>query len=403
VTSAALAYGLRAAWARRRRLLPLVALMAIGVGIVAAATGIAGRADSAARETAERDNAGRVVDVGTAQATGGASRLTTTTLRRIGALPGVRAIYPAAEVPIGIKTADIPGVLLSATTLQTSRPPMVQPKGAVPRLRRGEVLLPAAAQGSELSGLVGAQHDFETQRATGPGQGEGQASRLRIVGTYDPSYQVDGRDIAYLSLADSERLAADGNGVSVAHFRSSVGFDSAQIVAVDEAAVPRIVGAVQALGLAATTLTQRYRELPTVLSLAQVLGRASGVLLVLVIGSAAAAQTALSVRSRWTEIGVLRAVGYGRRDTMLAFAIEAVLATLAGVVLGVVLCLPLSLGLVRLLGDTAGEAHLTGSSLPTVGPVLLFALLTLGAGSAGALVAARRASRLDPSTVLQGS
>ncbi len=403
MTRPALAYGARAAWARRGRVVPIIVLLAIGVGIVAATTGIASRADSAARTTAERDNAGRIVAVENDENSGAAGRLTDATLRRIQGLGGISAIYPASEVPLGIKTADIPGVLLTATTLQTSHPPMIAPKGPVPALRKGDVLLPDFAQGSKLAPLIGTVQEFETQRATGSGEGEGAAYKLRVVGTYDPSYQVDGRDVAYLSLGDDEALAAGLGGVSVKRFRGRDGFDSASIVATDEAAVPHILAAVQGLGLAATTLQQQYEELPTVLTLARVLGSALGVLLLIVIGVAAATQTALSVRSRWTEIGVLRAVGYGRRDTIVAFAVEAVIATVAGVALGVVLCLPLSLGLVQLLGATAGEAHLTSSSLPTPGPVALFALLTLVAGCLGALFAARRAARLDPSTVLRTS
>jgi putative ABC transport system permease protein len=401
VTRPALAYGVRAAWARRGRLVPIVLLLAIGVGIVAATTGIASRANSAARETSERDNAGRIVSVENDENSGASGRLTAGTLARIQGLDGIKAIYPASEVPIGIKTDAIPGVLLTGTTLQTSRPPMIRPKGAVPELRRGDVLLPDSAQGSRLASLIGTTQEFETQRATGPGEGTGAGYKLRVVGTYDPSYQVDGRDIAYLALPDDEALAAGLGGTSVKRFLSQNGFDSASIVATDEAAVPHILAAVQGLGLAATTLQQQYEQLPTVLDLARVLGSALGVLLIIVIGTAAAAQTALSVRSRWSEIGVLRAVGYGRRDTILAFAVEAVFATVLGVVLGVVLCLPLSLGLVHLLGQTATEAHLTSSSLPTPGPVALFALLTLVAGCLGALFAARRAARLDPSTVLR--
>ena len=403
MTRPALIYGLRAALARRGRLIPMVLLLAVGVAIVAATTGIAGRANSAARDTAERDNAGRIIDVETAATTGGSGRLTTATLARIKSLGGVEAIYPASDVALGIKTDDIPGVLLTATALQTSRPPMLHPKGAVPELRKGEVLLPDAAQGSALAPLVGSEQEFETQRATGEGEGEGAGYGLKIVGTYDPSYQVDGRDVAYLSLPDVDELAAAGSGVSVKRFRSDLGYDSARVVAADEASVERILGAVQGLGLAATTLQQQYEALPTVLTLTRVLGSALGILLLIVIGSVAATQTALSVRSRWTEIGVLRAVGYGRRDTVLAFAVEAVLATVAGVLLGVLLCLPLGMALVAVLGDTAAQAHLSGGELPAPGPVALFALLTLAAGCLGALFAARRAARLDPSTVLRAS
>src|SRR4051812_32641392 len=142
----------------------MVLLLAIGVAIVAATTGIAGRANSAARETAERDNAGRIVEVEDDENTGRSGRLTASTLARIKSLEGVRGVYPASEVPIGIKTDDIPGVLLTATTLQTSRPPMIHPKGAVPQLKPGEVLLPDSAQGSALAPLIGSEQEFETQR-----------------------------------------------------------------------------------------------------------------------------------------------------------------------------------------------------------------------------------------------
>jgi putative ABC transport system permease protein len=403
MTSAALAFGLRAAWARRRRTLPFVIVIAIGVGIVAATAGMAGRANAAAKQTAEEENAGRVVDVDVDEITGGsAARLTTATLARIRDLAGVRVVLPASTVPLGVKDAEIPGVLLTGSTLQTSRPPMVQPQGPLRRPGPGEVLVPASAQGSRLGRLIGREVDFATQRATGPGHGVGDQYRLRVIGTYDPSYQVNGRDVAYLALPDIERLAAGLSGVGVTRFRRRIGFDSAQVVATDAAAVPHILAAVQALGLSATTLAQQFEELPTVLALARLLGEVLGVLLLLVILATATSQTALSVRSRWTEIGVLRSVGYGRGDAMLAFAIEAIAATLVGVALGVLLSLPLSLLLVKLIGrDSAVQAHLTGSSLPAAGPVALFALLTLLAGCAGALLAARRAARLDPSTVLR--
>ena len=405
MTGPALRFGLRSAWARRGQLLPYVVLLLVGVGIVTATTGIAGRAESAASDTAERDGAGRVVEVEVDLATGGGARLTEPTLARMRSLPGVREVLPAATVPIGVKTDAIPGVLFSGTTLQTRRPPIVRPDGgAVPTLRRGEVLLPASAQGSQLAGLVGRREAFESQQAVGPGQGTGLAYPLRTVALYDPAYQVDGRDVAYLATADVERLAAAGQGVSVQEFRRQVGFDAAQVVVEDEAQVPRVLDAVQGLGLAATTLSQQYEELPTVLALARLLGQVLGGLLLLVIVVAATVQTSLSVRTRWKEIGVLRAVGFGRRHVLLAFSVDAVLATLAGVVLGVVVALPLSLLLVELLGEqTATAARLDGATLPAAGPVLLFAVAVLLAGTAGALLAARRAAQLDPSTVLRSS
>ncbi len=135
----------------------------------------------------------------------------------------------------------------------------------------------------------------------------------------------------------------------------------------------------------------------------RLLGRVLGVLLVLVVLAAAAAQTALTVRSRWSEIGVLRAVGAGRLDIVLAFVVEAAIPTVVGVALGSLASVPLGLALVRLIGDSAAQAGLERSSLPDAGPVALFAALTLLGGVLGAVMSARRAARLDPSTALRGS
>ncbi|MDQ3849409.1 MAG: ABC transporter permease [Actinomycetota bacterium] len=398
---AALLFGLHGARARWRRMLPYLLLLVVGVGVVAATTGLAGTADRAARATAERDRAGRVVDVQVDQATGSA-QLTTATLARIRELPGVRQVLPSTSVALGVKTATIPGVLFTATTLTTSRPPMVVPRGPTRIPRVGEALLPAVAQGADLSSLTGRSVAFEGQRATGVGEGTGQPYRLRVVGLYDPRYQVDGRDIAYLSRRDAERLAAAARGVSVARFRTSIGFDSAQVVTTGPQAVPRVLASVQALGLGATTLSQRYEELPTVLELARLLGQVLGGLLLLVIVLAAASQTSLSIRSRWSEIGILRSVGFTRSDTVLAFSVEAIVATAAGAVIGAGFSVPLGILLVRLIGaDTARQAHLHDASLPAARWVLLITAATIVAGCLSALVAARRAASLDPATVLR--
>jgi putative ABC transport system permease protein len=245
--------------------------------------------------------------------------------------------------------------------------------------------------------------EFESQRATGVGTGTGLQYPLRVVGTYDPSFQVDGRDVAYLALEDVTELAAAGAGVSVLRYETQLGFESAQLVTADESQVPGVVSRAQAVGLSATTLAQQYAELPAVLDLTRLLGRVLGVLLVFVVLFAAAAQTALTVRSRWSEIGVLRAVGAGRLDVVLAFVVEAAIPTAIGVALGSLASVPLGLFLVRLIGDSATQAGLERSSLPEPGPVALFAALTLLGGVLGAVFSARRAASLDPSTALRPS
>lgn len=402
MTRAALALAVAAARGRWRRWLPFVVVVAVGIAVVAATNGVATRASDAASESADRDGAGRVVEVEVDAVSGTSRRLTRANLARMERIPGVQRVLPDARVAIGIKTEEIPGVLFSGHALQTARPPLTGP-GSTRTIRPGEVLVPARAQGSELAGIVGRRLPFEAQRTIGVGRGEGTSYALRTVGTYDGSFQVDGPDVAYLHPRDVLRLAALANGVDPREFEARIGYDDAEVVVTDQDRVPDVLRQVQALGLPATTLGQRYAQLPSVLDATRLLGQVLGAILVVVIGLAAAGQTSASVRARWTEIGVLRAFGFTRAQATLAFAGEAVLALLAGLVAGTLLAIPAAAALVSALGDSARVAGEPVSSLPAAGPLIVFAGLTLVAGTLGAIVAAGRGARKNPSLVLRGA
>lgn len=402
---AACRYGLRAAWARRPRWLGFVLTVALGLAVVGTALGVAARASDKSRETVERDGANRVIEVEGSLNTGEPVRLTASTLTRTERLPGVERVLPSSPASIGLKNARISGVLFVASALQTSRPPMVAPSGPVPALRRGEVLLPARTQGADLVTLLGQSVMVDHTRAVGPGTGRGDRYRLRVAGLYDPAFQADGQDAAYVTRHDNVRLAAAANGVSVRDFERRVGFEEAEVLVRQGSSVDLVLRRIQRLGLPATTLSQRLTELPTILAVGQDLGRLLAIVLLVIVAATTAGHTASAVRARRSEIGVLRSVGYGRSSVAAAFTAEALTATAAAIALGIAGALVLSAAAGRLLRDSLdrGETLLPSLTLPAAGPMALIVAATIASAIAGAGVAAVRAARLDPSLALRPS
>lgn len=400
---AAIRYGLRCAVARRGRWLPFVVVVSVGLTVVGTALGVADRASNQARDSAERDGAGRVVEVEGTLNTGRQVQLDASTLAAIERLPGVERVLPSSPAPLAFKDAKVLGALLVAGTIRTRRPPMVAPKGPPPRLRRGDVLLPARTQDSDLKSTLRRTIVFDTQRPTGVGQGTAGRYKLRVVGLYDPTFQADGQDVAYMTTYDNVRLAAQTNGLSPQEFQRRSGFDTAEIVVRRGASVDSVLSRVQRLGLPATTLSQRLTALPTLLSLGRDLGRLMAVVLLLIVALTTAGQTASAVRTRRSEIGVLRSVGYGRLPVMTAFTVEATAAALAAILLGIVGSLGLSAiaGYVLRNQLDQGAMLLPGLTLPAPEPLAVVVVATVVSTMLGAGAAAVRAARLDPSLALR--
>ena len=96
----------------------------------------------------------------------------------------------------------------------------------------------------------------------------------------------------------------------------------------------------------------------------------------------------LSVFERTRELGMLRAIGMGRRQIRRMVRHESVITALIGAVLGI----PLGVGLGAAAVQPLAKYGVSFSLPPTL---IVFVLIAIGAGALAAILPARRAGRLN--------
>ncbi|MEU9111962.1 ABC transporter ATP-binding protein/permease [Streptomyces sp. NPDC048483] len=278
-----------------------------------------------------------------------------------------RRHHPAAvrhHVPPGARPARHPPVTRSVR------------KNLFP-LRAGEVVLPAASQGSKLGGLLGKRITVDTTRFVRQGEGTGAEDHVRVVGLFDPSRQMDNPDAAFVDEATVVRWAAAGSGTPAQSCLDSQGPVGHQPAAAAHRAA-------------------------SVLELIRTAGTVPAILAVLAFAGALTGAGA-PARQRSREIGILKAVGFRTRAVLTLLITEMALvgavAAVAGAVLGTVFG---SLGAAAPRSNGELAPYLTERVLmPGAGTTALLLLCTVLVVAAGTVLPARRAARMSPAEAIK--
>ncbi|MEU2285892.1 ABC transporter permease [Streptomyces sp. NPDC013178] len=397
------------AWANvralRRRMYGLVALVSVGGAVCLGALGVADSARSATDSGVRESAANRSITVDRPDDRPGTPPLTARTAARLGQLPHVVSVQHRTQASFGARTPAGDTVLLYATTHRAALTPPVTKsvRARLFPLRPGEIVAPATSQGVDLRRMLGREIEIETTRYVRPGEGTGITRHARLVGVYDPTWQLDGPDAAYAADSMVVTWAAERAGEPANRYLDTVGYDQLTVVTETAADVPGAMKAVQKLGYPAVTLRQQLDALPVVLELVGVAGRVLLVVIGVLAFAGAVTVTGALSRQRAQEIGILKAVGFRTRAvlTMLVteMALAAAVAALIGVVLGALLG-GVGAALLRRSTELAPYAG-GGVPLPPPGTLLPLVVVTVLVVATGALVPARRAARMSPTDAMK--
>lgn len=389
--------------ALRKRLVGLVILIAVAVGLCVTSFALTERAQAVSLSRLQEGVANRSIQLWTVG--DGDKLLTARSLKAVASLPGVADVEPVAQTSFDFETKTVPGVLLHATTPRAAfLPPVVaQTRSQVFPLRAGEAVLPARSQGSDLRPLLGRTITVEITRGIRPGEGEGVDRRVKVVGLFDPSWQLDNPDAAYLDPRTVVSWAALRAGVSPGRFLSTYGYSSATVLATGSDQVPSLLQVLQGQGFAASSYQQELTALPAVLELVRVVGYALVVfLLILTAFSSYQVMSALA-RQRNREVGILKAVGFTDARVFGLISVEALVVALVAAVGGLVLSVGLAtLGnaLLRRLPDLRSYLS-AGVVLPHPSVIAAAILAVVAVIGLGALLPAWRAARLTPAEAIR--
>lgn len=390
--------------AMRRRYLGLALLVLVGTACVLALTSVTAGAGNVTRTRISEGVALRSVEVLPRVDLPQGARLTEQRVQQLATDPDVGSVEPTVQATVGIKTATIGGVLLHATVPRPSLAPPVtsSTRAELFPLAGDEVVLPEQAQGYDLRPLLGTTVRLDFQRTIGPGQGEGAHDQVRVVGLFDPSWQLEGPDAAFGGQQAVVRWAASVAGTPTDTFLATQGYDRAMVVARTSQAVPGLVQRLQAQAFGATSLQDELTQLPAVLRLLDTLSKVLVVALLFFIFVASLSLNTALVRQRTREIGLLKAIGFRDRAVFSTLLTETAVLGSVCVLWGLLLGAVSAGQLGRLLSRAPDLApYLQSQVTPSLRAVLLVGAVPLVALVGGNVLPARRAARMEPVAALR--
>ncbi|MCH0566859.1 ABC transporter permease [Streptomyces sp. MUM 2J] len=394
--------------ARYARRLTASLIILVLCGAIALAAGTLSAAGSQQADASLRTGSGlRQIDLQKFSDSGDtAKRLTTAHLEEIRAMAGVESVEPSltASITVGQNGDGFPVLLYANLARPSVLPPLkASVRDKVFPLQPGEIVLPATADGEDLSDLLGKTVMGEYTRRTGEGQGTGASVQVKVVGISDPQWQLDGPSAAHAAPSDVQAWAAARAGETPERFLASQGYNSATVVAKTQDQVGSVLTELTAKKYFAVSVRDRVADLPGILGLFQWLSKGLLALLALVGILAGLGIGGAVVRTRTREVGVLRTIGYTRTEIFRAFSAEiGILALAAGVISAVLGALIGGGSAVGLSGLEEFRQQLPdGWVFPPAWQVAATVILSVAAVLIGALRPLWRAASLDPVTVLR--
>jgi putative ABC transport system permease protein len=386
-----LIYSLRSLWARRVRSVSTLLGIAFLVFVLCASAMLA----AGIRETfASSGRADQAIVLQHSQFTENGSKLPASVLGLVAAAPGVRR----GDGGKPLVTGEVVAHTRMPSTLDPDLVATLQVRGVadnVFRLRpevrvlEGRALAPGTSEAMVGRGLVG---HYERLRL-GDSFELAAGRPIVIVGVLESggsSYESE----VWVDLETAQRsLDLDAT-------LSSVTADLEQPNAFDAFAATLSADKVTGLQI---MRTRGYFERAS-FGLGRVILLLGGILgVIFSLGAVLGAMLTLhaSVAQRMPEVGVLRALGFGRRSILAAFLVESLGLALAGAAVGVVLSMLTPLLDFRTMNFSTNQ-EVTFRFEPELGVLAIAAGVALVVGLLGGALPSIRAARVDPVIALRG-
>lgn len=212
----------------------------------------------------------------------------------------------------------------------------------------------------------------------------GRSETLDITGLFDMGNRDLNRRWVFVTLKLAQTLLDLPGGVSNIDLTVTDLFNANQVADAVRAQTP----------LTVDSWMQTNAGLLTALSNQTVSNNLIRSFVVIIVALGISSVLVVSVVQKQREIGILRAMGAGRRRIMTVFLLQGGLVGLAGSVLGSALAFGLLVVFSHIFKSPDGSALFSAQLDPML--VLLASVVACGVGLAAAAIPARSAARMDP-------
>ena len=212
----------------------------------------------------------------------------------------------------------------------------------------------------------------------------GRSETLDITGLFDMGNRDLNRRWVFVTLKLAQTLLDLPGGVSNIDLTVTDLFNANQVADAERAST----------NLTVDSWMQTNAGLLTALSNQTVSNNLIRSFVVIIVALGISSVLVVSVVQKQREIGILRAMGAGRRRIMTVFLLQGGLVGLAGSVLGSALAFGLLVVFSHIFKSPDGSALFSAQLDPML--VLLASVVACGVGLAAAAIPARSAARMDP-------
>lgn len=246
------------------------------------------------------------------------SELTGRALEELARIEHVEAVDGWTQIGLTMLTAQTDPHFLNLTPRIAPVQPVVI-AGSEPEVPGEIIIADTLANEAELS--PGDPVIVESnRRIPGTQEGEGIDTEAVVVGVFDGSVVgVDGPDVAYGIADDVLAYVAQEQGVPLATLEASFGFPRAYVLVDDPQNLAAVVGELLATGYTAESLGSLLTRAPATQRFLNLMRPVTAGLLLVFLVVVAGATAGSVVAAKRSEVGLLRALGWSRREVTAAF------------------------------------------------------------------------------------
>ncbi|MGD6818780.1 ABC transporter permease [Metabacillus sp. 84] len=313
-------------------------------------------------------------------------------------IDGVSTSFPKVQAFVGLEygknkiTTNLIGVDGPALSYMTA--------GKANSIKDGDIVLNSALaddlkQGDE----VNVSYTVKVKE----GEGVRESTKGTIQSLYDQFYITNFPDDLSLATIDYvENLNAQFEGLTLEQYRSGLTYDFGTVVVQNVEDVTPVARQIEELGLDTIYSLKSSQSIPMVAQIIMSIGGVIIVLLLIFSGISIASIIGQSLRGRYKEIGIMRAVGYEKSHLIKLFSVEVLFISVLSFAASIILSFLIISGLEYFLNQSEAIDY-TFTIDMTIQQVLLSLILILAVSFLASFRPIVKASSATITDIIRGN